>query len=128
MANEIRNFRAALAQNDRNKSLFTFLIIEIAVFALIASGLLAKTVDSDTIWGVGFVVITALLSVFLIYPWTALITFIILGLGWAASFVALGIYYHNGWFWFLGICAAIFSAVINYWGFTFLSDLVADDD
>lgn len=128
MANEIRNFRAALAQNDRNKSVFTLLVVEIVIFALIASGFLAKTFDSDTVWGMGFVIITALLSVFLIYPLTAFITLVALGIEWASPFIALGIYYHNGWFWFFAACLFLLSIVVNYFGYMYFLDLNTYDD
>jgi len=128
MSNQIRNFRAALAQNDRNKPLFTFFVIELAVVSLILAGILGYVFDSDAVFGYGFIIILSLLSAFLTFPLTAVITFVILALGWAAPFVALGIYWHNGWCWFLGACAFVFSFVVNYWGFTYLSDLVASDD
>lgn len=128
MAGAIRNFRAALAQNDRNKPMFTFLVVEILIVSLILAGIIGYHMDSDTVFGVSFCIITALLVAFLAIPFTALITLTVLALAWAGPFVAGGIYFkHWGW-WFMAVCAFVWSFIINSWGFTYFTDLTATDD
>jgi len=128
MSNQIRNFRAALAQNDRNKSVYEFFVLEIIVVSLILAGIIGYNMDSDTAFCVGFVCITALLASFLATPILALITFIVLAIAWAAPFVAGGIYYKIWGWWFFAVCAFFISFIVNYWGYTYFLDLTANDD
>lgn len=128
MAHEIRNFRAALAQNDRNKPAYTFFVLEIIVVSLILAGIIGYHMDSDTAFGISFVSITALLVAFLAVPLTAMITFIVLALAWAAPFVAGGIYYGYWGWWFFALCAFFTSIIVNYWGYTYFLDLTRFDD
>lgn len=128
MAHEIRNFRAALAQNDRNKPAFALFVAEIVIVALVLAGIIGYHMDSDSAFGVSFVIITSLLVAFLAVPFTALITFCLLGLGWAAPFVAGGIYYGFWGWWFIALCAFVISFIVNYWGYTYFTDLIASDD
>ena len=128
MANEIRNFRAALAQNDRNKPVFTILVIELMIVSVFLAGILGYVTDSDTVFGLGFVIIISLLTSFLVHPWTALVTFIILGLGWASPFIALAFYWNSFAAGFIGFIAFGVSFIVNYWGYTYFLDLSAYDD
>lgn len=128
MAYEIRNFRAALAQNDRNKPAYTFFVIEIILVSLILAGIIGYHMDSDTAFGISFVSITALLVAFLAVPYTAMITFIVLACAWSAPFVAGGIYYRYWGWWFFAVCAFFTSFIVNYWGYTYFLDLSRFDD
>jgi len=128
MANEIRSFRAALAQNDRNKPAYTFFVAEILVVSLVLAGIIGYKLDSDEAFGISFIIIIALLVSFLVAPFTALITFVVLALAWAAPFVAGGIYFGFWGFYFFALCAFILSFIVNYWGYTYFLDLTRFDD
>jgi len=128
MSYEIKNFRSALAQNDRNKPVFSLFVFEIVIVALVLAGIIGYHMDSDGAFGLSFVIITSLLVAFLAIPFTALITFVVLGLAWAAPFIAGGVYYGHWGFWFFAVCAFGLSFIVNYWGYTYFTDLIASDD
>lgn len=124
MSNEIKNYRSAIAQGDRNKSMYAFMIIEILIFSIVLGAIPGYIYDSDRVTVMSFVFIASALIVGLCVPMLRFITFIILGFGWAAPFVLFGWWIGDGWaFYGVGIMAFFASFLIHYWATTYLDDL-----
>ena len=128
MANEIKNFRAALAQNDRNKPMYSFLIGEIIFWSFVVGLAIGYQFDSDAVTIMSAIGFMVLFSVLICHPDGRILVFIFFGVGWATPFFALGYFLGLGVFFVAGIIAFIMSFVIHNWGVTYLMDLSRKDE
>lgn len=128
MANEIKNYRAALAQAPRNKAAYTILLWEIIIISFLcalATG--SKYVfHSDSATIISFFIYVPILCILVYLPATQIPAFIMLACFWAIPFVALSIAF-GAIMYFFAFIAFVFSFVVHYFGIMYLNDLVRED-
>jgi hypothetical protein len=127
MANEIKNYRAALAQTPRNKSAYAILIWEIIILSMICALATGHYLHSDTATIISFFIYVPILCILVYHPVTQIPAFIMLACFWAIPFVALSIAF-GPLMYFFAFIAFIFSFVVHYFGITYLNDLSREDD
>jgi hypothetical protein len=126
MANEIKNYRSALAQSPRNQSAYKILIWEMIILSIICALSTGHYMTSDTAKVVSFFIYIPVFCKLSYLPATQLPTFFFLGLGWATPFVYLGALL-GGVFYFFAFIVFVFSFVVHYYGITYLNDLSRED-
>jgi len=126
MANEIKNYRSALAQTPRNKSAYAILLWEIIIISIIAALATGHYAHSDTVTLVSIFIYIPILCILIYLPATQIPAFIMLACFWAMPFVALSIAF-GAVMYFFAFIAFIFSFVVHYFGITYLNDLTNED-
>jgi len=127
MANEIRNFRAGLAQNDRNKAAYNILIWEIIIWSIVGALAVGYHFDSDRVTLISFCTLLVVLVVGINIPDLKIIILIFFGLGWASPFILLGAWLDR-FFYVIAFFTFLMSFFIHYWGMTYLKDLTRSDN
>lgn len=126
MANEIKNYRSALAQTPRNKSAYMILIWEIIIICIICALATGYWMKSDTVTLVSFFIYVPILCTLIYLPATQIPAFFMLACFWAIPFVALSIAFGEIMYFFAFI-AFVFSFIVHYFGITYLNDLSRED-
>ena len=128
MANEIKNYRSAIAQDKRNNPMYTFLVWELIIWGT-AMFILCGWMTNSSDFGVVAAIVTITgLVIGLAVPALRFIAWVILGIGWAVPFIFLGSYCEGGGiFYLLGVVAFFVSFTIHYWATTYAQDLARQD-
>ncbi len=126
MANEIENYRSALAQTPRNQAAYKILIWEMIILSIVCALATGHYMHSDTATVVSFFIYIPVFCALAYMPATQIPTFFFLGLGWATPFVYLGALL-GGLFYFFAFIVFVFSFIVHYYGITYLNDLSRED-
>jgi hypothetical protein len=126
MSNEIKNYRAALAQTPRNKTAYMILIWEILILSVICALATGHYMHSDMVTLVSFFLYVPILCVLVYLPATQVPAFFMLACFWAIPFVALAIAF-GAVMYFFAFIAFVFSFAVHYFGITYLNDLTRED-
>jgi hypothetical protein len=127
MANEIRKYRAALAQNDRNKPAYKILMLEVIIWSIVCGLGVGYIFDSDmvTCGAIGTFLVVFVLMIAI--PDLRIIIYLFFGAGWATPFIFLG-HYLGSFFYFVAFFVFLLSFALHSWGMTYLDDLTRSDD
>lgn len=126
MANEIKNYRSALAQTPRNKTAYMILIWEIIILSFICALATGYYTHSDTVTLISFFIYIPILCTLVYLPSTQIPAFIMLACFWAIPFVGLSIVF-GAIMYFFAFIAFVFSFAVHYFGITYLNDLTRED-
>ncbi len=126
MANEIKNYRSALAQNDWNKPMYRLMVIEVIIWSLVCALGVGYHFNSDMVTLTAFFVFIVVFTVMICLPDVKIIVFFFFGVGWATPLIALGKYIPA--FYFLAFITFIMSFFVHYWASVYLADLSRSDD
>ena len=127
MANEIRKFRAGLAQNDRNQAAYKILIWEIIIWSIVGAIAIGGHFDSDRVALISFCALALFLIVGINIPDLQIIVFLFFALGWASPFIVIGAYLDR-FFYVIAFFSFLMSFLVHYWGITYLKDLTRSDN